>query len=78
MALAYNEGRDIPKALAMIRKALEVDPGLPDSGKNVAYNIGTIFEKAGLSGEQFFKKAYEQDPNDKLMWEALKRSQALA
>lgn len=78
MALAYNEGRDIPKALAMVRKALEVDPGLPDSGKNVAYNIGTIFEKAGLSGEQFFKKAYEQDPNDKLMWEALKRSQALA
>jgi len=78
MALAYNEGKDIPKALAMVRKALEIDPGLPDTGKNVAYNVGAIFEKAGLSGEQYFKKAYEQDPNDRQMWEAYKRSQALA
>jgi tetratricopeptide (TPR) repeat protein len=78
MAMAYNEGAEVPKALAMVRKALEIDPGLPGTGKNVAYNIGVIFERSGLSGEPFFKKAYEQDPNDKTMWEALKRSQALA
>ena len=78
MAMAYNEGGDVPKALNMVRKALEIDPGLAGTGKNVAYNIGVIFERSGLSGEPYFKKAYEQDPNDKTMWEALKRSQAMA
>ena len=76
MALAYNEGRETAKALAMIQKALEMDPTLPDSGKNVAFNIGTIFQRAGRNGTAYFKRAYEQDPNDKFLWDAYKRSQA--
>jgi tetratricopeptide (TPR) repeat protein len=76
MALAYNEGRETAKALAMIQKTLEMDPALPDSGKNVAFNIGTIFQRAGRNGTAYFKKAYEQDPNDKFLWDAYKRSQA--
>jgi hypothetical protein len=43
----------------------------------VAFNIGTIFQKAGQNGTRFFKAAYEQDPNDKVLWATLKRSQAL-
>jgi len=77
MALAYNEGEDLPQALAMVHKALARDPSLPESGKNVAFNIGTIFHKAGKDGTPYFKKAYEQDPNDKVLWEAFKRSQTL-
>lgn len=78
MALAYSEGQDTAKALVMVQKALELDPELPLSGKNVAFNIGTIFQKAGRNGTAFFKKAYEQDPNDQLLWKAFKRSQAVA
>ena len=77
MALAYSEGRDTAKALSMVKKALAIDPDLPDSGKNVAFNIGTIFQKAGQSGTAYFKKAYEHDPNDKMLWNAYKRSQSL-
>lgn len=77
MALAYNDGRDTGKAMDMVKKALELDPGLPDSGKNVAFNIGTIFQRAGLNGTHYFKKAYEQDPNDKVVWKAFKRAQSL-
>lgn len=77
MAMAYSEGGEAKKALNALHKALKIDPELPVSGKNVAFNIGTIFQKAGQNGTQFFKKAYEQDPNDKVLWAALKRSQAL-
>ncbi|PKN40516.1 MAG: hypothetical protein CVU60_15330 [Deltaproteobacteria bacterium HGW-Deltaproteobacteria-18] len=77
MAMAYSEGGEAPKALRALEKALKLDPMLPSSGKNVAFNIGTIFQKAGRNGTEFFKKAYEQDPNDKVLWSALKRSQAL-
>ena len=77
VALAYSEGRDTAKALSMVKKALAIDPDLPDSGKNVAFNIGTIFQKAGQSGTAYFKKAYEHDPNDKMLWNAYKRSQSL-
>lgn len=77
MAMAYSEGGEALKALKALEKALKLDPMLPTSGKNVAFNIGTIFQKAGRNGTEFFKKAYEQDPNDKVLWSALKRSQAL-
>lgn len=76
MALAYSEGRESAKALEMVRRALECDPNLPASGKNVAFNIGTIFQRAGRNGTSYFKRAYEQDPNDKFLWDAYKRSQA--
>lgn len=76
MALAYSEGGQDSKALEVIRRALELDPKLPDSGKNIAYNIGRIFRKGGQDGTIYFKKAYEQDPNDKMLWETLKRSQS--
>lgn len=78
MALAYSEGREAGKALVIVQKALELDPDLPLSGKNVAFNIGTIFQKAGHNGTAYFRKAYEQDPNDQMLWKAFKRSQALA
>jgi tetratricopeptide (TPR) repeat protein len=77
MAMAYSEGGETNKALKATEKALKLDPALPSSGKNVAFNIGTIFQKAGRNGTDFFKKAYELDPNDKMLWSALKRSQAL-
>lgn len=77
MAMAYSEGGETSKALKAVEKALKLDPALPSSGKNVAFNIGTIFQKAGRNGTDFFKKAYELDPNDKMLWSALKRSQAL-
>lgn len=75
VALAFSEGGHAAKALEIMRRALEHDPSLPNSGKNVAYNIGMMFQKAGQNGAQFFKKAYEQDPNDQVMWEAWKRTQ---
>ena len=77
MAMAYSEGGEALKALKALEKALKLDPMLPSSGKNVAFNIGTIYQKAGRNGTEFFKKAYELDPNDKVLWSALKRSQAL-
>lgn len=75
MALACSEGGQTAQAHAWMLRALELDPVLPASGKNVAFNIGIIFQKAGFDGTPFFKKAYEQDPNDHRMWEALKRAQ---
>ena len=77
MAMAYSEGGEANKALNAVQKALKFDPELPASGKNVAYNIGTIFQKAGQNGTPYFKKAYEQDPNDKVLWATFKRSQDL-
>lgn len=77
MAMAYSEGGEAIKALNAAQKALKLDPDLPASGKNVAFNLGTIFQKAGQNGTRFFKKAYEQDPNDKMLWATLKRSQEL-
>ncbi|NLY40026.1 MAG: tetratricopeptide repeat protein, partial [Desulfovibrionales bacterium] len=76
MALAYSEGGLFAQALTCLQQALALDPSLPDSGKNIAYNVGKIFEKSGQSGTVFFKKAYALDPNDTTIWEALKRSQA--
>ncbi len=77
MAMAYSEGGEANKALNAVQKALKFDPELPASGKNVAFNIGTIFQKAGQNGTPYFKKAYEQDPNDKVLWATFKRSQDL-
>lgn len=74
IALAYSEGGHSAKALQIIRRALELDPALPASGKNIAFNIGMVFQKGGQNGSEFFKKAYEQDPNDAVIWEAWKRS----
>ncbi len=76
MALAYSDGGRADMALELVRRALELDPRLPDSGKNIAFNIGRIFQKGGHDGSPFFKKAYEQDPNDTMVWKALKRAQA--
>lgn len=78
MALAYSEGKEHSKAYVLVRKALELDPGLPESGKNVAYNIGKIFEKANQNPVAFFKRAYQQDPNDTVLWQALKKAQQTA
>lgn len=75
-ALAYSEGKEFIQALTMVKRALEQEPELPATGKNVAFNIGMIFQKAGQDGTAYFKKAYEQDPNDKTVWEAFQRSQA--
>jgi tetratricopeptide (TPR) repeat protein len=75
-ALAYSEGKEYSQALHTVQKALENDPELPGSGKNIAYNIGIIFQKAGQDGTPYFKKAYELDPNDKTVWNTFKRSLA--
>ena len=78
IALAYSEGGHSTKALEIIRRALELDPSLPASGKNIAFNIGRIFQKGGRNGAAFFKKAYQQDPNDAVIWEAWRRAQLQA
>jgi tetratricopeptide (TPR) repeat protein len=75
-ALAYSEGKEYSQALHTVQKALEHDPELPGSGKNIAFNIGIIFQKAGQDGTSYFKKAYELDPNDKTVWNTYKRSLA--
>ncbi len=75
-ALAYSEGKEYAQALHTVQKALEQKPELPGSNKNVAYNIGVIFQKAGRDGTPYFKKAYELDPNDRAVWDTYKRSQA--
>jgi tetratricopeptide (TPR) repeat protein len=75
-ALAYSEGKEYIPALHAVQKALEHEPELPGSGKNIAFNVGIIFQKAGQDGTPYFKKAYELDPNDKAVWNAYKRSQA--
>lgn len=76
MALAYSDGRETGKALVLMRKALALDPALPETGSNVAYNIGAVFQQAGQDGAPFFRKAYEQNPNDATLWKAFKDSQA--
>lgn len=77
IALAYSEGGVTQKAYETLLQALAIDPRLPDSGKNIAFNIGMIIQKSGGNGTPYFKKAYEQDPNDPMLWGALKRSQAM-
>lgn len=64
MALAYSDGGRTDIAAKLVQRALELEPELPDSGSNVAFNIGTILEKAGLDGQVYFKKAYAQNPDD--------------
>jgi tetratricopeptide (TPR) repeat protein len=43
MALACSDGGQTAEAHAWMQRALELEPTLPASGKNVAYNIGVIF-----------------------------------
>lgn len=75
MALACSEGGDAAQAHTWMLRALELDPDLPASGKNVAFNIGTIFQKAGFDGLPFFRKAHELDPGDERIQKVLERLQ---
>lgn len=76
MALAYSDGGRTETARKLVQRALELEPALPDSGSNVAFNIGSIFEKAGLDGQRFFKKAYSQNPDDKQLLHFLRRQRS--
>lgn len=75
MALACSEGGDMAQAHIWVLKALDLEPDLPASSKNVAFNIGIIFQKAGFDGAPFFQKAHELDPEDERILEALRRVQ---
>ncbi|MEG2139921.1 MAG: tetratricopeptide repeat protein [Bilophila sp.] len=47
LGMACAEGKDFREARRYMLKALEINPNLPQTGANIAFNLGVVFLQAG-------------------------------
>ena len=67
MGMAYSEGRRFQEAATHFRKALELEPSLPDQSREACLSMAAAFEEAGSDGQALalYKRALEHAPGDK-------------